>query len=116
MNGIVTLGACLTLASASGSWNQAWGQQARAVQDPEHAQGTTRGIYNFAGYCASCHDSHTENAPDRNALTKYTAEQVLASIATGSMAPYAKGLTDPEMRTLAVYVAGRPLASASLRI
>jgi polyvinyl alcohol dehydrogenase (cytochrome) len=91
--------------------NQGWGQ-IRAAQDPEHAQGTTRGIYNFAGYCASCHDSHKDNAPDRNALTKYTAEEVLASMALGPMAPYAKGLTDGEMRTLAVYVAGRPLGSA----
>jgi polyvinyl alcohol dehydrogenase (cytochrome) len=79
--------------------------------DPAHAQNTARGIYLFGERCGSCHDSGA--APDRYTLNNRTPEEILASLTTGSMAQYAKGLTDMEVRFLAVYLGGRPLGASS---
>lgn len=95
----------LTLAPA------AW-SQTNMDQDLAHAQGTNLGIFTFTGHCATCHDTHANGAPDRYALNRLTPEQVLEKMTTGSMAPHAKGLTELEMRVVAVYVAGRPFGSS----
>jgi polyvinyl alcohol dehydrogenase (cytochrome) len=81
-------------------------------QDPAHPQGTNLGIFTFMGHCASCHDTHAGGAPDRYSLNRFTPEQILEKITTGSMAPHARGLTDIEMRVVAVYVGGRPFGSS----
>jgi polyvinyl alcohol dehydrogenase (cytochrome) len=85
---------------------------ATPTQDLAHPQNTNAGIYAFTGRCASCHDSGKDGATDRHALNRFTPEQVLASITTGSMAPYAQGLSEFEKRVVAVYVGGRPLGAA----
>ena len=64
---------------------------AAPVQDMEHPQGTNAGIFAFTGRCASCHDTGKGGATDRNTLTRHTPEEVLASIANGSMANTHKG-------------------------
>ena len=100
-----------------------WGQQAATQdrggpdqaalrQDLTHAQGTNLGIFTFTGHCATCHDTHKDGAPDRYSLNRFTPEQVLERINAGSMAPYAKDLTEIEKRVVAVYVGGRPFGSA----
>ncbi len=81
-------------------------------QDLAHPQNTNAGIYAFTGHCARCHDTGTDGAADRYALNKYTPEEVLASMSSGRMAPYAQGLTEFEKRVVAVYVGGRPLGAA----
>jgi polyvinyl alcohol dehydrogenase (cytochrome) len=81
------------------------------TQDVSHPQNTNAGIYAFTGRCATCHDSGRGGATDRYALNRFTPEQVLASMTTGSMAQYAQGLSDFEKRVVAVYVGGRPLGS-----
>lgn len=83
------------------------------TQDMAHPQGTNAGIFAFTGYCASCHDTSKDGAQDRYALNRRTPEEVLATITTGRMAPYAQGLTEFEKRVLAVYVGGRPLGAAA---
>jgi polyvinyl alcohol dehydrogenase (cytochrome) len=83
------------------------------AQDLAHPQGTNAGIFAFTGRCATCHDTGKGGATDRYALNRYTPEEVLASITTGKMAPYAQGLTEYEKRVVAVYVGGRPLGSAA---
>src|SRR4029077_10367919 len=88
-------------------------QQPAPVQDLAHPQGTNAGIFAFTGRCATCHDTGKGGATDRYALNRYTPEEVLASITTGKMAPYAQGLTEYEKRVVAVYVGGRPLGSAA---
>src|SRR5271170_5751813 len=80
---------------------------------PEHAQNTARAIYLFAERCGSCHDSSTNSAPDRYALLSHTPEDILATLTTGSMKESAKGLTDLEVRYIAVYLGGRPLGAAA---
>ena len=81
------------------------------TQDLQHPQNTNIGIFTFTGRCATCHDTGKDGATDRYALNRFTPEQVLASITTGSMAQYAQGLSDFERRVVAVYVGGRPLGS-----
>ena len=85
---------------------------AQANTDLAHAQATARAIYNFGGRCAQCHDTHLNGAPDRHALNEKTPEAILASLSTGSMAEYSKGMSELELRAMAVYVGGRPLGAA----
>lgn len=84
-----------------------------ATGDMAHPQGTNAGIFAFTGHCAGCHDVGKDGAPDRYALNRATPEEVLASITTGKMAPFAEGLTEYEKRVVAVYVGGRPLGAAA---
>lgn len=83
-------------------------------QDLAHPQNTNAGIFAFTGRCGGCHDSGKDGATDRHALNRQTPEEVLASITTGSMAPYALGLSEFDKRVLAVYVGGRPLGAAAV--
>src|SRR5262245_44300390 len=83
-----------------------------AAEDLAHPQNTNAGIFAFTGRCAGCHDTGRDGATDRYALNRFTPEQVLASTTTGSMATYARGLSEFEKRVVAVYVGGRPLGSA----
>jgi polyvinyl alcohol dehydrogenase (cytochrome) len=99
---IVFAGAPLTL----------WAQNPQ-TPDPDHAQNTARGIYLFADHCGSCHDTSKNGAPDRYALNSRTPEDILDSLSTGSMAQYTKGLTDLEVRYIAVYLGGRPLGATT---
>ncbi len=81
--------------------------------DPEHAQNTARAIYLFAERCGSCHDTARNAAPDRYTLNAHTPEEILATLNTGSMTQFAKGLTDMEVRYIAVYLGGRPMGAAA---
>ena len=87
--------------------------QPTPVQDLAHPQNTNAGIYTFTGRCAGCHDTGKDGATDRHALSRHTPEEVLASITTGAMAPYAQGLSEFEKRVVAVYTGGRPLGAAA---
>src|SRR5277367_3614454 len=81
--------------------------------DPDHAQNTARAIYLYADHCAACHDTSKNRAPDRYTLNSHPPESILDTLSTGSMAPYTKGLTDMEVRYLAVYLGGRPLGATA---
>jgi polyvinyl alcohol dehydrogenase (cytochrome) len=87
--------------------------QSPPAPDPEHAQNTARAIYLFAERCGSCHDASRNSAPDRYTLLSHTPEDILASLTTGSMTQFTKGLTDLEVRYIAVYLGGRPLGAAA---
>jgi polyvinyl alcohol dehydrogenase (cytochrome) len=80
----------------------------------EHPQNTNAGIYAFTSHCAGCHDTGRGGATDRYSLNRHTPEEVLASVTTGSMAQYAKAMSEFEKRVVAVYVGGRPLGAAPL--
>lgn len=81
--------------------------------DLRHPQGTNAGIFAFTGKCATCHDSGKDGAPDRYTLVKRTPEEVLTKLASGSHAEHVKGLTEWQVKVLAVYVGGRPLGAAA---
>ncbi len=102
--------AALLLASAV-AFAQLPAQAPAAADDPVHPQGTNLGIHAFSARCTSCHDTHKDGAPDRYTLNRYTAEEVFASITTGSMKQHAADLTDLQRRVLSVYVAGRPFGA-----
>jgi polyvinyl alcohol dehydrogenase (cytochrome) len=89
----------------------AFGQGAQDA-DLLHPQGTNLGIYTFSGKCATCHDTGKGGAPDRYALNRHAPEEIYSSMTAGPMAEYAHGLSELEMRTVAVYVGGRPFGSA----
>jgi polyvinyl alcohol dehydrogenase (cytochrome) len=80
--------------------------------DLTHVQGTNQGIFVFTGHCASCHDTAQDGAPTRYELNRLTPEEILTKMTTGSMAKYAAGLSEKEMRVTAIYVAGRPFGTA----
>jgi len=109
--------AALLLAPAAMIWGQAatdqdpgrGGGRGRGAPDLTHPQGTNLGIFTFTGKCATCHDAG--KGGDRYALNRFTPEQIYATMTTGSMAEYAKGLSENEMRVVAVYVGGRPFGS-----
>src|SRR5689334_1687503 len=91
------------------------GQPPAPAEDLQHPQGTNAGIFAFTGHCATCHDTGKDGAADRYTLNvRRTPEEVLASITTGSMAQYARDLSEFQKRVLAVYVGGRPLGAAAL--
>ncbi|MFN8062493.1 MAG: PQQ-binding-like beta-propeller repeat protein [Vicinamibacterales bacterium] len=94
-------------------WRPLVAQAPTPQQDMAHPQNTNAGIFAFTGACARCHDTGKDGAKDRYALANRTPEEVLASITTGTMAPYAKGLSEFEKRVVAVYVGGRPLGAAA---
>jgi polyvinyl alcohol dehydrogenase (cytochrome) len=89
-------------------------QPTAPVQDMAHPQNTNAGIYAFTSHCAGCHDTGKDGAEDRYSLNRHTPDAVLSSMTTGSMASYAKTLSDFEKRVVAVYVGGRPLGAAAL--
>jgi polyvinyl alcohol dehydrogenase (cytochrome) len=88
--------------------------QNRTDPDPEHPQNTARAIYLFAEHCGRCHDAPGNATPDRYALNSHTPEEILSALTTGSMVQHAKGLTDLEIRYIAVYLGGRPLGAAAV--
>ena len=83
------------------------------VRDLAHPQGTNAAIFAFTRRCARCHDSGSDGAPDRYALTRRTPEEVLEVLARGAHAEHAKDLDEFTRRVVAVYVGGRPLGAAA---
>lgn len=79
--------------------------------DLRHPQGTNAGIFAFTSKCASCHDSGKDGAPDRYTLNRRTPEQVLEKLASGAHKAATDGLTEWQVKVMAVYLGGRPLGA-----
>jgi polyvinyl alcohol dehydrogenase (cytochrome) len=74
------------------------------------------GMALFTQHCASCHQSSPtgstgDAAPRREALGQRTAESILQALTDGPMAPNATALSAAQKRTVAEYVAGRPIGA-----
>jgi polyvinyl alcohol dehydrogenase (cytochrome) len=71
----------------------------------------------FERRCATCHDNPgpESRAPSREALRRFTPEQVLAALTTGSMASRARDISDEQKRTMAELVTGKPFGGAAPR-
>lgn len=80
--------------------------------DLAHPQGTNAGIFAFTAKCASCHDTGRGGAPERYTLVRRTPEEVLAKLASGPHAAHVAGLTEWQVKVMAVYVGGRPLGAS----
>ncbi len=72
------------------------------------AQGTDAATA-YQNNCANCHDQPTGRTPPKAALQERTAESILATITTGSMAVMAIQVSAAEKRALAEYLSGKPL-------
>lgn len=79
--------------------------------DLRHPQGTNAGIFAFTSKCASCHDTGKDGAPDRYTLNRRTPEQVLETLSSGAHKAATDGLTEWQVKVMAVYLGGRPLGS-----
>ena len=62
--------------------------------------------------CASCHDTGTDRAPNRDALRAMSPERVLAALERGAMLSMAAGRTGVERRAIAEFVTGKSFAQA----
>lgn len=62
--------------------------------------------------CASCHETGTDRAPNRDALRAMSPERVLAALERGAMLSMAAGRTGVERRAIAEFVTGKPFAQA----
>ena len=61
----------------------------------------------FDAKCKQCHDPAVERAPTKAGLAQRWPEDIIASLKTGLMAPMAAGMSEDDMKTLAVYLTGR---------
>ena len=67
----------------------------------------------YKATCAQCHDDPTGRTPSREALKDRTADAVLTSLTTGSMAFNSLALSMAEKRAVAEYVSGKTLGASS---
>jgi polyvinyl alcohol dehydrogenase (cytochrome) len=57
--------------------------------------------------CAVCHDNPQDRTPPKSQLARRMPDEVIASLTTGSMKTQAAGLSEQEIRALAVYLTGK---------
>lgn len=81
--------------------------------DLANPQGTNAGIFAFTSKCATCHDTGKDGAPDRYTMNRRTPEEVLAKVASGPHAAHVAGLTEWQVKVMAVYLGGRPLGASA---
>jgi polyvinyl alcohol dehydrogenase (cytochrome) len=62
-------------------------------------------IYNLR--CAKCHDKPEERVPAKATIAKRPPEVVVKALTSGPMAPFAAGLTAPQIAALATYLTGK---------
>jgi polyvinyl alcohol dehydrogenase (cytochrome) len=105
--------ASLAVAMSSASALTAYAQQPQAQQISEADNAIGAGI--FDNKCKGCHDPAVERAPSREALAQRSPEQVLTALTSGSMQAMASGLTPDMMRSVAVYLTGKPFSEAGAR-
>jgi polyvinyl alcohol dehydrogenase (cytochrome) len=90
----------------------AGGLSARAFAQQAAAPGPS-GEAVFAARCKTCHEPAVERAPTRAELAFRAPADIVAALTTGVMAPMAKGLSQPEIDALALYLTpGQQLGSA----
>jgi len=67
----------------------------------------------YKAACAQCHDEPQPRTPSREALKDRTADAVLQSLMTGTMAVPALTLSFAEKRAVAEFASGKPLGAAA---
>jgi polyvinyl alcohol dehydrogenase (cytochrome) len=75
------------------------------------AQGNGAALYQT--HCASCHDTATSRAPQRDTLKAMTARAILASLVSGTMAVHAKQMSAAGKQAVAEFLGGAAEAAAS---
>jgi polyvinyl alcohol dehydrogenase (cytochrome) len=95
---LIPLSASISLA---GGWQTIAGQNQDPVQTIEL---TSAQIYQEK--CATCHDKPKGRIPPHSQIEKRSHEDVVQSLTTGSMKPWANGLTIAQINSLATYLTG----------
>ena len=76
--------------------------------------GTEFGFGFFQTQCTSCHGNPAvERAPSPAAIREMSPERIYAALTFGVMQAQGAAMTDPQKRSLAEFMSGRPLGSAS---
>jgi polyvinyl alcohol dehydrogenase (cytochrome) len=83
------------------------------AQEPgARPSGTEFGFFTFQTKCMKCHGNPAvERAPLPSAIREMTPEHIYEALTTGVMKPQAQGMSDGEIRTLALFMSGRPMGS-----
>jgi polyvinyl alcohol dehydrogenase (cytochrome) len=79
-----------------------------AQQTPPATPASIVAIYESR--CKFCHEPAVDRAPSREALTQRSPDSIVEALTRGVMQPMAAGLSADEIRGLAVYLSGKPLA------
>lgn len=58
----------------------------------------------YEARCATCHDNPTDRTPHRDVIAKNPPTFILAALRTGIMQPMAAGLSEDEMKAIALYL------------
>jgi len=76
--------------------------------------GTESGWASFQTRCSVCHSNPGPNqGPTAEAIRLMTPEKIFESLSTGKMKMQAEGLTEPQMRRVAEFMAARPMGSSA---
>ena len=90
------------------------GQGAPGGQRGGGLPGTESGWSLFQTRCGSCHlNPAVDLAVPGAVMREMTPERIFASLTTGSMAAKSEGITDPQKRRIAEFMAGRPMGSSA---
>jgi len=75
-------------------------------------QGTEFGFFTFQTKCMTCHGNpNVERAPSPAAIREMTPERIYEALTNGVMKAQGQSMSDPEKRTLALFMSGRPMGS-----
>ena len=70
---------------------------------------TDEGADVFQANCAYCHNRNLPRMPTRDQLLERSVKEVYSTITSGIMAPYSRGLSPAERRSVSEYVTGEKL-------
>jgi polyvinyl alcohol dehydrogenase (cytochrome) len=84
--------------------------------DVAHTPGTESGFALFQAHCTGCHGNPAvERAPSPEAIRAMPPERIAAALETGGlMAAQGEVLTEPQRRSIAEFMSGRPIDSAKV--
>ncbi|HLG89301.1 MAG TPA: PQQ-binding-like beta-propeller repeat protein [Alphaproteobacteria bacterium] len=102
--------ACLIIAAAAAPLAAAE-DQTSAFGRPAREATSARGEALYGQHCAMCHDHAHDRIPLRIVIERKSPEGVVAALTTGPMRPMASGLSNDEIKDIAVYLTGKKLGS-----
>ncbi len=85
--------------------------QTSAFGRPVQIATSGKGEEIYGQRCAICHDHAHDRIPLRIIIERKSPEGVIAALTTGAMRTMAAGLSQEEIRDVAVYLTGKPLGS-----
>ena len=110
---LLSVTAVLTLVSAQTTAQGVQGapDQTSAFGRPVQIATSDKGEEIYGQRCAICHDHAHDRIPLRIIIERKSPEGVIAALTTGAMRTMAAGLSQEEIRDVAVYLTGKPLGS-----